>query len=116
MSIGNNIATIRILKGLKQDALARTLGLNQTAISALEKCHKINEDLLIDIADALEVTASFIKNFDRAKMFKVINYPDEQVFPISKQENITMDLEAKIVELYKRLLACEKEKFRKVIN
>ncbi|MCM4154415.1 helix-turn-helix transcriptional regulator [Gramella sp. AN32] len=116
MSIGNNIAIIRILKGFKQDALARTLGLNQTSISALEKRNEINENLLINIAEALEVTASFIKNFDRAKMFKVINNPDKQVFPLSEQEDIAMNLEAKIIELYKRLLACEKEKFRKAIN
>lgn len=116
MSIGKNIAAIRILKGFKQDALARILGLNQTAISALEKRNKINENLLIDIADALEVTAFFIKNFDSAKMFKIINDPDKQSPPISKQEDITMKLEAKIIELYKRLLVCEKEKFRKAIN
>ncbi|MDT0677300.1 helix-turn-helix domain-containing protein [Autumnicola musiva] len=110
MSTGKNIATIRILKGLKQDALARIMGLNQNSISVIENKNKVDDDLLIKVADALQVTVYFIINFDRTKMFEVINEPEKQVLKISKKEDTPLNLEAKVIELYKRLVTCKKNR------
>lgn len=61
--IGRNISRIRELKDMKQEALAQAIGTNQQTISAIENSETVDEQKLIEIAKALDVSVEAIKNF-----------------------------------------------------
>jgi len=68
---GRQISKIRELCGIKQDALAHTMGVSQQTISHMEKCEYIDERKLDEVARALGVKAEAIRNFSEDA---VINY------------------------------------------
>ncbi|MDB4926544.1 helix-turn-helix transcriptional regulator [Mucilaginibacter sp.] len=110
--IGRNISRVRSLRGIKQEALAADLKKSQTEISTLEQLAEIDEELLEKIALALNVTPDVLKNFDESAAFYTINNNVENnTFNESsvaiQQEFNPVD---KIIELYERLLASEREK------
>ncbi|WP_268846559.1 helix-turn-helix domain-containing protein [Flavobacterium aestivum] len=121
--IGRNISRIRELKGIKQEVLAKAIGVSQQSVSNMEANETIEEEKLIEVAKALGVTAEAIKNFSEEG---VINYfsdihdndfNNSQVFAPYSSNNCTFNPLDKIVELYdekeklyERLLAAEKEK------
>lgn len=120
--------------GLKQDALAMSLGgeWNQKRISVLESKESIDSEILDQIAQALKVPVEAILNFDEEKAIYNIqnnyegsntgatnvgpaNYMNYQCTfnPIDKivelfEENKKLYLEK--VEMMERLLLAEKEK------
>ncbi|ULQ55858.1 helix-turn-helix transcriptional regulator [Flavihumibacter rivuli] len=110
--IGRKIEILRNLKGMKQEALAIETGLSQPQISAIENSAEVEDEVLNIIASALNLTPTMIKEFDENHLFYHID---------NKLENVTINdsgtgiqqvfnpLE-KVVELYERLLASEKEK------
>lgn len=102
--IGRKIVRIRELKGMKQETLAAKLGVSQQTISRIEQSETIDEDRLIAIAEALEVTPDTIKNFNE---YAVINNNvyDQNNTVINYQFNPI----EKIVELYERLLESERK-------
>jgi len=103
--IGRKISKIRELRGMKQEALAMAIGVSQQTISNIENSEEVEEDVLLKIAEALEVTAEGIKNFTEEAVFNNINnFHDNAI------QNNFNPIE-KVVELYERLLASEKEKF-----
>lgn len=72
--IGRNIKRFREILGVKQEALALTMGeeWNQKRISMMESKPKIDEELLDEVAKALKIPAEAIKNFDEEKtMFNI---------------------------------------------
>lgn len=103
--IGRKISKIRELRGMKQEALAIAIGVSQQTISNIENSEEVEEEVLLKIAEALEVTAEGIKNFTEEAVFNNINnFHDNAI------QNNFNPIE-KVVELYERLLTSEKEKF-----
>jgi len=108
-SIGRKIERVRRIKGFKQDALARMIGVSPQTISRLEQSDNIDEEKLEQIAKALGVTVEDIKNFDEEAIFnnfiennETINQGCDVVYNSNSVE--------KIVELYEALLKSEREK------
>lgn len=109
MHIGRKIEKIRELRGIKQDVLAKELGVTQQAISKMEQSANIEEEKLQYVAKALGVTPEAIRNFNEEAVFNTI---------IDKNEIINQHCEVithnnpvdKIVELYERLLTAERQK------
>jgi len=102
--LGRKISRIRELRGMKQETLAAELGISQQAISKLEQTEEIEDSTLEKVAKALGVSAEGIKHFTEETIFNNINnFHDNSI------QNNFNPIE-KIVELYERLLASEKEK------
>ena len=110
--IGPNIKFLRNLKGLKQEAVAMELGISQAEYSLIENSDLIDDEIIFQIAKIFKVTAEVIKEFNENQAFYSIE---------NKVDNTTINEHAhgihqifspieKVVELYERLLASEKEK------
>jgi transcriptional regulator with XRE-family HTH domain len=108
--IGRKISRIRELRGMKQEALAAELGISQQAVSKLEQSEKIEDDVLDNVSRALGVPSEAVKNFSDEAVFNIIsnNFADNS----SNNNNYlcTINPLEKIIELYERLLASEREK------
>lgn len=108
--IGKKIERIRSIRGMKQETLAGILNLSQGAVSRMEQSETVDEDRLKAVADALGVTVETITNFDENALLGTSNF-----FSSHFQDNATAVVNnfnpvEKIVELYERLLASEREK------
>ncbi|GEP97763.1 helix-turn-helix domain-containing protein [Chitinophaga cymbidii] len=106
---GRNLKRIREILGIKQDALAIELGddWNQQKISLLEQKEEIDPKLLEQVAKALKVPTDAIKTFSDEAANNFINtFHDNSGF----NYHCTFNPLNKVVELYERLLASEKEK------
>ncbi len=110
--IGPNIKFLRNLKGLKQEAVAIELGISQAEYSLIENSDTVDDQIIFQIAQIINVTPEIIKEFNENQAFYSIE---------NKVENTTITENAhgihqvfspveKVVELYERLLASEKEK------
>lgn len=71
--LGKNLRQIRIFCEVKQDTLARALGITQQAVSKIEQKQNITEPLLLKIAGILKVNPDVIKKLDRDKILAGIN-------------------------------------------
>ncbi|WP_447768531.1 helix-turn-helix domain-containing protein [Sphingobacterium faecium] len=112
IKIGPNIRFIRNLKGFKQEAIAIELGISQPEYSIIENSDVVPENIIIQIAQILNVTPELIKEFNENQAFYSIE---------NKLENNTISDNSygihqifspvdKVIELYERLLASEREK------
>jgi transcriptional regulator with XRE-family HTH domain len=117
LHIGRKISRIRELRGMKQEALALELGISQQAVSKLEQSEKVEEEVLEKIAKVLGVTAEGIEKFNDEAVFNIIsntyhNSSSDNSTLIASSLNYqpTFNTIEKIVELYERLLASEREK------
>lgn len=118
--IGRNIKRIREILGIKQETLAKEMGLLQQKISLIEQKEKIPDDLLESVASAMHVSSDIIKSFDESKVKKVIaltlqNKVRDAELSIQKGFDPMVKLLNEIEEskrLYERLLESEKEKNR----
>jgi transcriptional regulator with XRE-family HTH domain len=113
--IGRNINRIRELKGMKQEALALAIGVSQQTVSNLEASETIDQEKLIEIAKALEVTVEAIENFSEENVINYFNTFNEAVSNSSfgngtHNNDCTFNPLDKVVELYERLIQAEKEK------
>jgi transcriptional regulator with XRE-family HTH domain len=110
MHLGRKISRIRELRGMKQEALATELGISQQAISKLEQSEEIEDSTLEKIASALGLPTEAIRNFNEEAVFNIIG----NTFTDSSSNNnnylCTINPLEKIIELYERLLASEREK------
>ncbi|WP_316831192.1 helix-turn-helix transcriptional regulator [Pedobacter aquatilis] len=108
--LGRKISRIRELRGMKQEALATELGVSQQAISKLEQSEEIEDSTLEKIASVLGLPVDAIRNFNEEAVFNMIG----NTFTDSSSNNnnylCTINPLEKIVELYERLLASEREK------
>jgi transcriptional regulator with XRE-family HTH domain len=119
---GRNVKRFREMLGIKQEGLALELGdeWNQRKVSLLEQKEVIEEHLLQQVAAVLKVPVEAIKNFDEEKAINIIgntvtNHDNASVFSYYPTFN-PID---KIVELYEKLVASEKEKvelLKKIID
>lgn len=115
--LGRKISRIRELRGMKQDALAAELGISQQAVSKLEQSEEIEESTLEKVAKVLGVSADAIKEYSDEAVFNIIsntfhNTSSDNSTLIASSLNYqpTFNTIEKIVELYERLLASEREK------
>lgn len=101
-----------MLRGIKQETLAATLGITQAAVSKMEQSEKVSEEKIGQVAKALGVTSDAIKNFDENATINnniydqnntVINY---QFNPIEKLVEVFEENK----KLYERLLDSERKK------
>ena len=69
--VGRNLQRIRVYLGMKQEALAADLGVNQQVISKIEKQEEIEEGFLKRIAEVLGISEEVIKDFDVEKFSEV---------------------------------------------
>jgi transcriptional regulator with XRE-family HTH domain len=104
LHIGRKISKLRELRGIKQETLATELGISQQAVSKIEQSSEVEEEALEKIAKVLGVTVEGLKHFTEDSVFNNINNFHDQ----SIQNNFN-PIE-KVIELYERLLASEKEK------
>ena len=104
LHIGRKISRIRELRGMKQEALAQELGISQQAVSKIEQSAEVEEEALGKIAKILGVTVEGLKHFTEDSVFNNINnFHDNSI------QNNFNPIE-KVIELYERLLASEREK------
>jgi len=123
MHLGRKISRIRELRGMKQEALATELGISQQAISKLEQSEEVEDSTLEKIANVLGVTPQAIKEYSDEAVFNIIsntfhNTSSDNSTLIASSLNYqpTFNTIEKIVELYERLLASEKEKVELLKN
>lgn len=108
--IGRKISRIREIRGIKQDYLAIELGVSQQTISKIEQSEEVEDAMLEKIAGVLGVSAEAIKNFsEEVLIFHIQNMHDNaSAYQYNYQCHYNpLD---KVVELYERLLASEREK------
>jgi len=110
LHIGRKISKLRELRGIKQETLAAELGISQQAVSKIEQSAEVEEDALEKIAKVLGVTIEGLKHFTEDSVFNNINNFHDQ----SIQNNFN-PIE-KVIELYERLLASEREKVEMLKN
>lgn len=82
---GKNIRRFREMLGVKQDALAISLGddWNQSKVSYLEQKDVIDPTILEEVAKALNVSPEAIKNFDDDAVFSFINNFNDNIMIIA---------------------------------
>lgn len=114
---GHNLKNVRTFLGVKQEALAMGLGISQQEISEIEGQEEIEEELLSQIATALEVSPEVIKGFDMDKtIYNINNYKDTTICEGGTAIGLQINPIDKIVELYERLLKSEREKVELLKN
>ncbi|TBX66652.1 XRE family transcriptional regulator [Flavobacterium silvisoli] len=114
--LGRNISRIRELRDMKQEALAMAIGVSQQTISTIENSETVDEEKLIQIAEALGVSAEAIKNFTEESLITYFNtfqndskgtFNNHCTFnPLDK----LMEAHEENKQLYERLLQAEKDK------
>ncbi|RPD43493.1 helix-turn-helix domain-containing protein [Paracnuella aquatica] len=111
--LGQNIERIRELRGIKQDHLAKALGVSQQAVSRMEKSAEVDDERLQKVAEVLGVSIEAIRNFNEEALFNNINSihnnHDNSVNTFHVV-NYQFNPVEKIVELYEQLLQSEREK------
>jgi len=75
--IGSKIVRLREIKGIKQETLARELGVSQQAVSKMEQGKEVDDEKLEKVARILGVTSDEIKNYNEdAAVFHIQNMND----------------------------------------
>lgn len=112
MHIGRKISRIRELRGMKQEVLASELGMSQQAVSRIEQSEEVEEGTLEKIAKALQVPVEAIKNFNEEAVLNVISntFTSNDSSTLNAINMPSFNPIDKVVELYERLLASEREK------
>lgn len=117
---GANVSRIRKIVGMKQNVLAKELGVSQQFLSRLERQREIGKDYLEKIAAILKVTPEIIENMEESPVSVVIennNFENGGIGYIGEVNELNQHPVEKIIELakestslYERMLANEKEK------
>lgn len=112
--MGHNVAKLRSFLGVKQESLAQDLKMSQQQVSQIEQQEKIEEEILILIAECLGTPVELIKNFDEDAVIYNINHYNvhDNTFSDSSSAQVFNPVE-KIVELYERLLESERNNLTK---
>ncbi|MFT3793775.1 helix-turn-helix domain-containing protein [Flavobacterium sp.] len=109
--IGRNISRLRELRGMKQEALALAIGVSQQTVSTIENSENVDEEKLIEIAKALEVSVEAIRNFSEENIFNYFStYNDNSSGPITNNQctfnplDKLMEMVEENRKLYERLI------------
>lgn len=107
---GRNIKRLREMLGVKQELIANELNMTQQAISKLEQKEQIEDEILERVSKVLNIPLDAIKNLsDEATTNYINTFYDNQGNGFFAN-NVTFNPIDKIVDLYERLLAAEKDK------
>jgi transcriptional regulator with XRE-family HTH domain len=110
---GQNIKRLREVFGIKQEFIASELDTTQQFVSKLEQKEVIDDETLEKVAKAMKLPVEAIKNLNDEATFNFIanNYHDNSS-SVSSENNYSCTFNPldKVVELYERLLASEKDK------
>ena len=108
---GRNIKRFRDILGIKQETLAAKLEMTQQAFSKLEQKELINENILIKVAQALEIPVEALKNLtDEAAINIVANTFQNESSAYVTHYKCNFNPIDKVIELYERMLKAEREK------
>lgn len=112
---GRNVKRFREMLGIKQDALAANLGedWNQQKVSLLEQKETIDTPLLAQISAALKIPVEAIQNFDEEQAVNIIANTftaNDNATGLIYNHYPTFNPVEKVMELFERLLASEKDK------
>ena len=107
---GRNIKRLREMLGVKQEFIANELNMTQQNISKLEQREEIEDEMLERVSKVLNIPLDAIKNLSEDATTSYINtfYNNQGNGFIAN--NYTFNPIDKIVDLYERLLAAEKDK------
>lgn len=94
--IGQNIKKIRLLRGMKQEAFAKEMGIAQQNVSKMEKKTKISDEQLELAAKILGTNIEAIKNFDDKAVFQTNIINENQVNNFNSVKDILEYFELKI--------------------
>jgi transcriptional regulator with XRE-family HTH domain len=116
-NIGENVATLRSLQGIKQTIFAKSLGISQQELSKIEQSENIKDNMLSKIAEQLGHTPEFIKNFDKGSLINSFNQTGGTVIgnQFNPLEKIIELYESRVNELLQRLEA-QKSKIESLEN
>ena len=75
-TLPNNIRTIRNLRNIKSEDMAKSLGISPGNFSNIENGVKksISEEMIARIATVLNVTPDFLKNFNTNQVFEHVQH------------------------------------------
>jgi transcriptional regulator with XRE-family HTH domain len=118
--LGENIKSLREIKGMKQEALAELMGddWTQKKVSLLEGKEDVEPEILSQVAKALDVPVDAIKSYNKESVLQIISntFNDNSILN-GINYNPTFNPLDKYVEaieenkkLYERLLQAEREK------
>ena len=106
---GRNVKRFREMLGIKQETLAASLGEDwtQKKVSLLEQKETIEPDILDQVAKTMKIAPEAIRSFSEEAANHFFNtFYDHSGF----NYQCTFNPLDKVMELYERLLASEKEK------
>lgn len=115
--IGRNVSQLRNFRRLKQQDIARRLGMSQQNYSLIENSESIDDEMLNKIAEIIDFPVEAIKSLNsdsQQSFFNSGSISDSIFYPGNISDSVIYQnnpLE-KIVELYERLLESEKEKVK----
>lgn len=121
---GKQVKRFREAIGMKQEVLAKELGITQQNISYYEKQEDLDDELFAKLANGLGVNPETLKNFDEEAVVNIISnaFHDNATLngvlynptfnPIEK----IVEQASKIEELYKELLKSERDKIEVLAN
>ena len=114
MRLASNIRKIRMLKDLKQDDIAKRIGITQQKYSKFERGdQEITEDELKDIANALGVDPEVIENFDEKNIFNNTLHDHSQLGNIvTNMHNIYNHFPPELKQLYEDKINLLEEKVK----
>ena len=96
--------------GVKQEYIANELNMTQQTISKLEQKEEIEDEILEKVAKVMNVPVDAIKNLNDEATTNYINTFYDNKGNGFIANNYTFNPIDKVVELYERLLAAEKDK------
>lgn len=106
---GANVRRWREWRNLKQDVLADSIGVSQATLSSYEKKDKLDQEILVKIAKALDIPVEAITEIGEGSSISIVNAYDNSG---SINYSPTFNPIDKIVELYDKLLETEREKVK----
>ena len=107
---GRNIKRLREMLGVKQEYIASELNMTQQAVSKLEQKEQIEDEILERVSKVLDIPLDAIKNLNEEATTNYINTFYNNQGNGFFANNVTFNPIDKIVDLYERLLASEKDK------
>ncbi len=107
---GRNIKRLREMLGVKQEHIANELNMTQQAISKLEQKEQIDDEILDRVSKVLNIPLDAIKNLNEEATTNYINTFYNNQGNGFFANSVTFNPIEKIVDLYERLLAAEKDK------
>jgi len=105
MNVGQKIARVREIRGMKQTDLAQRLGISQQALSKLENHEYIEEQKLKKVAEALGISTQALLQFQENTLLEETDGRRDSI-----HGDLGFDPIKKILTLYDELLETERKR------